>query len=303
MAVAIQKSENYLGTFLSQRDMEAILPRHWRPSNARGRYFSDYEEIKIKQIMDTAQDLASLFYELYASKFVTEVLLQFQSLLPHILEEYQDKYFTKNHIATYFLAIFDYRLSMIGSKLFPKDIEYVRSSLGLRKGKVFSYFAMKRAQQLLFAAGFLKRRRNSVITPLLRVKIAQYVNKFRALFPSYDSQWDSLQDFANDLVDAKIIPHIELDEAAFTIVITLVPICIPQINSRVLWHTIRDNFDIPNIMILQRRAHRFRYRVRKNFIDNVFEKGVKNNSPTLLVCEARGGRRKFDSSFVVGGNT
>ena len=183
MAIVAEAEEQKLGTFLTPSDLNQILSPTLRKQSVVKSYFIDPEEERTDRIMEYTTSLANIFLEYYPGKLITEVLIQFQRLLPDILADYgKNKYFTKNHIANHFLALLDYRLTMVGTKLSPKHIDLVREMLAIKKGKTFSFFSMKMVQSELLAAGYLQRKRREVFSPLLKNKVNQIVNDLSMLF-------------------------------------------------------------------------------------------------------------------------
>ena len=261
-SVAI-KAEEKLGTFLTPSDLSQILAPGLRKASVVKSYFVDAELERENRIMEFATQLSNIFLEYYPGKLVTEVLLQFQKLLPDFLEDYGSKYFTKNHIANHFLALFDYRLNMVGSKLSPKHIDEVRDLLAIKKGKTFSFFSMKKVQSQLFASGYLQRKKREIFNPMLKNKVSQIINDLAIIFPDYEEKLDLLQELAFDLIDERHIPRINIDDAALVIVSSLLPYYISDRRiMRTIWVILDDQFDM-ELEYLKRKVYRYRSQLRK----------------------------------------
>ncbi len=261
-SVAINAEEK-LGTFLTPSDLSQILAPGLRRASVVRSYFVDAELERENRIMEFATQLSNIFIEYYPGKLVTEVLLQFQKLLPDFLEDYGSKYFTKNHIANHFLALFDYRLSMVGSKLSPKHIDEVRDLLAIKKGKTFSFFSMKKVQSQLFASGYLQRKRREVFSPMLKNKVSQIVNDLAIFYPDYEEKLDLLQELAFNLIDDRLIPRINLDDAALVIVSSLLPFYISDRGvMSTIWIILGEQFKI-DLEHLKRKVYRYRSQLKK----------------------------------------
>ena len=217
------KAEEKLGTYISPHDLSQILSPGLRKASIVKSYFVDAEEERFNKIMEFATKVANCFLEFYPDKIVSGVLIQFQRFLPDLLDDYDNRYFTKNHIAIHYLALLDYRLSLVGSKLSPKHIEYVRELLGIRKTKIFSFFSVKKTQSDLIAAGYIQRKHRNIYSPLLKDRVSQFVNDLSLLFPKFEEDFDRLQDKAFFLIDERIVPRIDIELAALVIVSSLLP--------------------------------------------------------------------------------
>ena len=260
-SVAIKAED--LGTFISPHDLSKILSPGLRKVSIVKSYFVDPEQEKFDRMMDFCTKVANIFLEFYPDKIVTDVLIQFQRLLPDFLEDYGNRYFTKNHIAAHYLALLDYRLSLVGSKLSPKHIELVRDVMGFKKTKVFSFFSIKKVQSDLLTAGYLQRKNREIYRPLLKDRVSQIVNDLVLFFPDLEEDLDLVQDKAFFLADERIIPRIDLDMAALVIVTSLLPFFIVDqgvINA--FWLIIKDQFNI-DLDYLKRKVYRYRGLIRK----------------------------------------
>jgi hypothetical protein len=270
---SVVKAED-LGTFISPQDLSQILAPGLRRSSMIKSYFVDPEEERTNRIMDFAAQVANLFLEFYPDKIVTQVLIQFQRLLNDFLDDYgPNRYFTKLHIANHYLALLDYRLSLVGSKLSPCHIDYVRDLLGINKGKTFSYFSMKKVQSDLLAAGYLQRKRREVYSPLLKNKVSQIVNDLVLLFPKMEEELEQLQEQAFYLIDERIVPRINVDDAALVIVSSLLPYFIEdKIIMNTFWLIIEDKFNI-ELDFLRRKVYRFRSLLKKKNMNGLLGLG------------------------------
>ena len=275
MSVAIIQKQEELGSFLSPHDLSQILAPGLRKSSIIKSYFVDPDEDRTNRIMENILQISNIFIEFYPDKLITEVTIQFQRLLPEFLEDYgPNKYFTKNHTANHFLALLDFRLSLVGSKLSPNHIERVREMLGMKKGKTFSYFSMKKTQSELLAAGYLQRKRKNLYTPMLKNKVSQIINEVNAVIPNKDLIFDTIQEKAFDLIDERFIPKIDIEDAALVIVSSLLPY---YFNDRgyihAYWIFIKSQYRI-DIELLKRKVYRFRTLLKKKNKNNIMGLGI-----------------------------
>ncbi len=267
VASTIQQNEE-LGTFLSTHDLSQILAPGLRKSSIIRSYFVDPEEDRTNRIMEIITTISNIFLEYYPSKLVTDTTIQFQRFLPDFIQDFgSNKYFTKNVIANYFLALLDFRLSLVGSKISPNHIELVRDVLGMKKGKTFSYFAVKQIQSELLAAGYIQRKRNPVFSPLLKSRVANIVNETILYFPDKELKLMKLQEKAFDLIDDRIIPRIDVEDAAFVIVSSLLSYYIRDNGIiRAYWIFITKHYK-QDVEFLKRKVYRYRSMLKKENSD------------------------------------
>ena len=225
--------------------------------------------------MEIATRISNVFLEFFPDKIVTDATIQFQRFLPDFILDFgSNKYFTKNVIANYYLALLDFRLSLVGSKISPSHIEKVREALGLQRGKVFSFFAVKQTQSELLAAGYIQRKRQPVYSPLLKSKVANIVNETILYFPDKELELTKLQEKAFDLIDNQIVPRIDVEEAAFVIVSSLLCYFIRD-NSiiRMYWVFISRHYH-KDLEFLKRKVYRYRSMLKKRNSDDSLGLGL-----------------------------
>jgi len=272
------KAEEKLGTYISPHDLSQILSPGLRKASIVKSYFVDAEEERFNKIMEFATKVANCFLEFYPDKIVSSVLIQFQRFLPDLLDDYDNRYFTKNHIAIHYLSLLDYRLTLVGSKLSPKHIEYVRELLGIRKSKIFSFFSVKKTQSDLIAAGYIQRKHRNIYSPMLKDRVSQFVNDLALLFPNFEEDLDRLQDKAFFLIDERIVPRIDIELAALVIVSSLLPFfIIDRSVTNTIWLIVKDEFNI-ELDFLKRKVYRFRGLIRKKDIDGLLGLGKMEES-------------------------
>jgi hypothetical protein len=137
----------------------------------------------------------------------------------------------------------------------------------MKKGKIFTYFGVKQTQSELLAAGYIQRKRNPVFNPLLKSKVANIVNETILYFPDKELELMKLQEKAFDLIDERIIPRIDVDEAAFVMVSSLLNYYIRE-NSliRAYWIFIAKHYK-HNVEFLKRKVYRYRSMLKKRNSD------------------------------------
>ena len=268
MSVATIQQTEELGTFLSTHELSQILAPGLRKASIIKSYFVDPEEDRTNRIMEIVTTISNIFLEFFPSKLVTEATIQFQRYLPDFIEDFgSNRYFTKNVIANYYLALLDFRLSLVGSKISPNHIDLVRDTLGLQKGKIFSYFGVKQVQSELLAAGYIQRKRNPVFSPLLKSKVANIVNEIILYFPDKEIALMNLQEKAFDLIDEHIIPKIDVEDAAFVIVSSLISYYITENGLiRAYWIFISKHYR-QDVEYLKRKVYRYRSMLKKKNSD------------------------------------
>ncbi|MCG3222359.1 MAG: hypothetical protein H7641_13350 [Candidatus Heimdallarchaeota archaeon] len=272
------KTEEKLGTYISPHDLSRILSPGLRKASIVRSYFVDAEEERFNKIMNFATKVANCFLEFYPDKIVSGVLIQFQRFLPDLLDDYDKRYFTKNHIAIHYLALLDYRLSLVGSKLSPKHIDYVRELLDIRKTKIFSFFSVKKTQSDLIAAGYIQRKHRHIYSPLLKDRVSQFINDLTLLFPEFEEDLDRLQDKAFFLIDERIVPRIDVELAALVIVSSLLPFfIIDRSVTNTIWLVVKDEFNV-ELDFLKRKVYRYRGLIRKKDVAGLLGLGKMEES-------------------------
>ncbi len=261
----IRNTEDSLGTYLSPHDLSQILTPALRKQSTVRSYFVDAEEDRTNRIMDFVTSISNIFFEYYPSKIITEVVIQFQRLLPEFLDDYgNNRYFTKKHATNHYLALLDYRLTMVGSKLSPKHVDLVRSLLGIKKSKILSYFSVKKVQDDLLTSGYLQRKKREVFSPMLKNRVSQIINEFILIYPKLEEDLESLQKMAYELIDEKLVPKINVEEAALVIVSSLLPFFLSERGLMgSFWLIIRDKYHI-ELEYLKRKVYRYRSLLKKN---------------------------------------
>ena len=261
----IRNTEDGLGTYLSPHDLSQILSPALRKQSTVRSYFINAEEDRTNRIMDFVSSIANIFFEYYPSKIVTEVVIQFQRFLPEFLDDYgNNRYFTKKHAANHYLALLDYRLTMVGAKLSPKHVNLVRNLLGISKSKILSYFSVKKVQADLLTSGYLQRKKREVFSPMLKNRVSQIVNEFILLYPKLETDLEDLQKMAYELIDEKLVPKINVEEAALVIVSSLLPFFLSERGLMgSFWLIIRDKYHI-ELEYLKRKVYRYRSLLKRN---------------------------------------
>ncbi|MHA1418886.1 MAG: hypothetical protein ACTSWJ_12070 [Candidatus Heimdallarchaeaceae archaeon] len=275
--VSIRNSEDVLGTFISPQDLTQILSPALRKQSIVRSYFTQADEDRTNRIMAFINSIANIFFEYYPSKIITEIVIQFQRLLPEFLEDYgENRYFTKKHAANHYLALLDYRLNMVGTKLSPKHVDLVRSLLGIKKSKIFSYFSVKKVQADLLTSGYLQRKKREVFSPMLKNLVSQIVNEFILVYPKLEMDLESLQKMAYELIDEKIIPRINIEESALVIVSSLLPFFLSERGLMgSFWLIIKDQYHI-ELEYLKRKVYRYRSLLKKSDFVNELGLGLNN---------------------------
>ena len=277
--VSIRNSEDVLGTFISPQDLTQILSPALRKQSIVRSYFTQADEDRTNRIMAFINSIANIFFEYYPSKIITEIVIQFQRLLPEFLEDYgENRYFTKKHAANHYLALLDYRLNMVGTKLSPKHVDLVRSLLGIKKSKIFSYFSVKKVQADLLTSGYLQRKKREVFSPMLKNRVSQIVNEFILVYPKLEMDLEALQKMAYELIDEKMIPRINIEEAAIVIVSSLLPFFLSERGLMgSFWIIIRDQYHI-ELEYLKRKVYRYRSLLKKSDFVNELGLGLGFNN-------------------------
>ncbi len=258
-----------LGTYLSPQDLQQILAPGLRKASIVKSYFVKPEEDRTNRILDFTDLLANIFKEHYPVNLVNEVIMQFQKLLPDFLEDYStERYFTKNIVANHFLALLDYRLTLVGNKLSPNHIENVRDLLGLKKGKTFSYFSMKKTQSELFASGYIQRKKNNIFSPMLKNRVSQLINEIMQFSPENEGTLEFVQRKAFDLIDDRIIPKIDIEIAALVMVSSLLLFYISDRGMiHAYWVFLENKYKV-DLVLLKRKIYRYRSLLKKKNMNN-----------------------------------
>ena len=274
VATSLTQAEE-LGTFLSSQDLVQILEPGVRKSGLIKSYFVDPEEERTNNIMAVVSRISYIFLEFFPSKIVTDATIQFQRFLPDFILDFgSNKYFTRNVIARYYLALLDFRLSLVGSKISPSHIDLVRDSLGMKKSKSFTFFGVKQTQSELLAAGYIQRKRNPVFSPLLKSKVSNIVNETILYFPDKEVELARLQEKAFDLIDVQVIPRIDVDEAAFVIVSSLLSYYIRDSGIiRAYWIFIGKHYE-KSVDLLKNKVYRYRSMIKKKNRDGSLGLGL-----------------------------
>ncbi|MCK4844850.1 MAG: hypothetical protein KAS95_04195 [Candidatus Heimdallarchaeota archaeon] len=268
MSVVSEFQVGQLGGYISSTDLSQILSSGIRKQRIVKSYFSNPEDERINRIMTFTHQIGNLLIEYFPSTIITEVTIHFQRLVPLFLEDYGDcRYFTRLHVANHFLALLDYRLSLVGSKLSPKHIDLISQNLDYQRGKTktFSFFAMKKVQNDLLTAGFIQRKRKMIYSPLLSSKVNQAICGLEQAFPHLEDLWSRVREESLRLISLQFVPKINIDDCAIVILATLIPFyCVKERGlMKVIWMYLEHHYNI-DIDYIKRKVYRFRSMLRKN---------------------------------------
>jgi len=264
MSIIVSESKKEkLGTYISQQDLSQILSSNNVSSKLTKSYFVNPEEDRINRIMEFVQEIANIMLEYLPENIIKQIIIQFQNLIPAFLNDFGDKYFTKKHIANYFLALLDYRLSLVGGKLSPKHIDEIVEVTGMTKGRTFSYFQVKQIQLELIAAGYIKKKRKIILLPLLKTKVTQICYDFIQEFPSLGEKFHKIREKSYQIIDMQKYPQIDVDEAALIIVTALFPyfFSMGEINQK-FWPLVVQNYNM-ELKAFKQRIYRYRSILKK----------------------------------------
>ncbi len=269
--VASEFKVGQLGGYISSADLSQILSSGIRKQSLVKSYFSNPEDERINRIMTFTNHIGNQLIEYFPLKIITEVTIHFQRLVPKFLEDYGDsRYFTRLHVANHFLALLDYRLSLVGSKLSPKHIDLISKNLDYQRGKTktFSFFAMKKVQNDLLAAGFIQRKRKMIYSPLLISKVNQAICGLEQAFPQLENLWIRVREESLKLIESQIVPKINIDDCAIVILATLIPFYCKKERGlmKVIWMYLEHHYNI-DIGYIKRKVYRFRSMLRKNHLN------------------------------------
>ncbi|MHA1400974.1 MAG: hypothetical protein ACTSQE_11560 [Candidatus Heimdallarchaeaceae archaeon] len=250
-----------LGTYISDYDTKQILSSGIRKRNWIRAYHTDQRRNREKYILDFLDIVISTVDSYFNSNIIDECAQLFKHYLPKFLERFEENYFTSNYIAMYFLALLDYRLSLVGGKISPKHLEPFYDLPKITSG-VFSFINMKKIQAELYTAGIIKRQRRRDFYLPLRTKINDFINLVLSSFPELEEKMRRIEKIVYKLISDRIIPGTNYDEAAITMVMAVSQYFFTLKYRKDLWDFIEDCYGQQKEKIL-RATYRFRARLKE----------------------------------------
>ena len=119
-----------------------------------------------ERVQGCLDEINEILQDHIPQEFLVQTITQFENLqlLLIVNRINENKHFTRNQIAIYFLAILDNLLALIHEKLSQNHFEIMKNNMeGLSIGKSFSYNEMKKRQIELIQKGYISKIRKLAI--------------------------------------------------------------------------------------------------------------------------------------------
>lgn len=197
----------------------------------------------------------------------------------------ENKFFTKNQIVVYFLAILDNLLGLVYEKLTQTHFNLLRLNVtGLNYGKTFSYPHMKKIQMKLIQEGYIMRVRSLCYTLKLKDKFCQIVSHIFGLYPKFTEKLREIEITGYSLIHTKSIPKLEPTKAAAVVLGLLVQCYFKEKKNQDLIWCFLEEITRENKKQMMRKVYRFKAKLKQEGkIDLLFkseEDNVKNSNDT-----------------------
>ncbi|MHA1829818.1 MAG: hypothetical protein ACTSX6_14350 [Candidatus Heimdallarchaeaceae archaeon] len=213
----------------------------------------------IDEILFTLQD--SIPKDLLIQAVVQFENLQLLLIVNRINE---NKHFTKNQIAIYFLAIVDNLLASKYEKLSTTHFKILRENIqGLSSGKSFSYNYMKKMQIELIQRGYISKIRNLTYTLKLKDKFCQIMNHMSNFYPQYKPELIRMETEGYSLIHSKATPKLDVTTSAAVVIGALTSRYFKKKEEREQIWKYLEEITNKEEKTLKRKVYRFNSNLRK----------------------------------------
>jgi hypothetical protein len=176
------------------------------------------QEERVQRCID---EINSILQDHIPQEFLIQAVTQFENLqlLLIVNRINENKHFTRNQIAIYFLAILDNLLALIHERLSQNHFEIMKDNMeGLSIGKSFSYNEMKKKQIELIQKGYILKIRKLGYTLKLKDTYCQTVNHMISVYPQHKEKLQVMEIEGYGLVHSKSVPKIDVLKSAAVVI-------------------------------------------------------------------------------------
>jgi hypothetical protein len=221
------------------------------------------QEVRVQECID---EILVILSDHIPQEILIQAVTQFESIqLRMIINKInENKHFTKNQIATAFLAILDNFLALIYEKITPEYFTILRRNIqGMSNGKSFSYNTMKKTQIELFQEGYISRIKKLGYTLQLKDRFCQILSNMMARYPQYIDKLHELEISGYNLIHSKSIPKIDITKSAAVVVGSLIKTYFRKKDDQeILWKYVEDITDEDHSQF-RRKIYRFKSNLKK----------------------------------------
>ncbi len=279
-----------LGSYLSANDAQKILSKGVRKKAWLKAYSLDNKTYKERYTEDYLNKIISSLESYFNDDILKETAQLFKVNLQIFINNFKGKYFTSNYVALYYLALLDHRLNLIGAKLTTNHFKKLKD-LPKITSRVFTYSKMKRIQSELYSAGIIRRNKRNDYYVSLRAKVRDFINFLFLHFSEYENKLRAIEAIVFQLIDYRLSPGVDYDNAAKTMVMTIASYYFDQLTKKEIWKVIEQNYGIDSKTKLLKATYRYRSKLKKKGFENDINALKDDPQPAL---EAYRKEQEFD---------
>ncbi|MHA1303888.1 MAG: hypothetical protein ACTSQE_12845 [Candidatus Heimdallarchaeaceae archaeon] len=188
---------------------------------------------------------------------------QFLNLLPILIgKEPERKYFTKNNIATAYLAVLNNQLKKENGQITSVLIKKIESLEGITKGKSFTYTKVLELEYWLVKKGFLEKRTKEAYSEKVKDLSLKILEELRDAFPIIEAKSTNIVQNMNILLSKRYIPRLKIESAASVLITTLITYSFSASDKKRIINWLKKKHYTSDVDILK-RVYRYRSRIKK----------------------------------------
>ena len=232
-----------------------------------------------ERVQECIDEIINVLQDHIPKEILIQAVTQFESIQLILITDKinSKKHFTRNQIATIFLAILDNILSLIYENISSLHFDLLRKNMqGLSDGKSFSYNNMKKIQIELIQSGCITKIRKIGYTLKLKDSYCQIISNMMSVYPQYKNQLSEIEITGYDLIHSKAIPKLEVNISAAVLIGSLLPVYFKKNEEKeILWRYVEEITNEDESQ-LKRKIYRFRSNLRKMENVDLFSYNTKN---------------------------
>ncbi|MHA1345757.1 MAG: hypothetical protein ACTSO3_05140 [Candidatus Heimdallarchaeaceae archaeon] len=194
-------------------------------ANVKEKFLKSLERQE-ERVQGCLDEINEILQDHIPQEFLVQTITQFENLqlLLIVNRINENKHFTRNQIAIYFLAILDNLLALIHEKLSQNHFEIMKNNMeGLSIGKSFSYNEMKKRQIELIQKGYISKIRKLGYTLKLKDTYCQTVNHMISVYPQHKEKLQTMEIEGYGLVHSKSVPKMDVLKSAAVVIGSQIP--------------------------------------------------------------------------------
>ena len=218
-----------------------------------------------ERVQGCIDEINSILQDHIPQEFLIQTVTQFENLqlLLIVNRINENKHFTRNQIAIYFLAILDNLLALIHEKLSQNQHAIIQNNMeGLSTGKSFSYNEMKKKQIELIQKGYISKIKKIAYTLKLKDTYCQTVNHMISVYPQHKDKLQDMEIEGYGLVHSKSVPKMDVIKSTAVVIGSQIPSYFTKEEEKdLIWNYLEEITEEDEEKI-KRKVNRFKTNLR-----------------------------------------